>query len=91
MKTQEDDSVTADSPQFQVFQFRHVPSANDPPAHNQILPNNVSESPVADDIKKRNRKWTVFTQTNSGRRTVRWHEEWCVCYSRFFPEMYKDF
>jgi alpha-ketoglutarate-dependent taurine dioxygenase len=106
-KTNEDGSITADPPQFQVFQCRHAPSADDPAAdaggrtlfssssliYSQVLANNVS--PYADDIK--NRKWTVFTPTNqsfgggeplklplietnplSGRKVVRWHEEWCV-------------
>lgn len=73
-KTNEDGSVTADPPQFQVFQCRHAPSADDPTTdaggrtlfantaliYSQTLANNVS--PFADDTK--NRKWTVFTPTN---------------------------
>ena len=103
-KTNDDGSVTADPPQFQVFQCRQAPSADDPATdaggrtlfsstaliYSQVIANNIS--PHAEDIK--NRKWTVFTPTNksfggqplelplvetnplSGRKGVRWHEEW---------------
>jgi hypothetical protein len=105
-KTNEDGSVTADPPQFQVFQCRQAPSADDPAAdaggrtlftstaliYNQVIANNVS--PFAEDIKSR--KWTVFTPMNkspggqplelplvetnplSGRKVIRWHEQWRV-------------
>ena len=73
-KTNEDGSITADPPQFQVFQCRHAPSVDGPEAdaggrtlfvntaliYDQTLANNVS--PYANDIKTR--KWTVFTPTN---------------------------
>lgn len=74
VKTNEDGSVTADPPQFQMFQCRHAPSASEPGAdaggrtlfsntgliYSTLMENNIS--PHASDIKSR--KWTVFTPTN---------------------------
>lgn len=74
VKTNEDGSITADPPQFQMFQCRHAPSANEPGAdaggrtlfantaliYSTLMENGVS--PYASDIK--GRKWTVFTPTN---------------------------
>ena len=69
-KVNEDGTVSADPPQFQVFQCRQAPSADDPAAdaggrtlfantalvYNQAIANNAS--PYAEDIK--NHKWTLF-------------------------------